>query len=253
MDSRYLADLGGLTVHRRIIFADARAAGRSAVPDDRTTVSFTAQARDVESLRRHLQLDRIDVLAHSAGCLTAQEHAARFTGTVRRLVLVAPVGRAAREPDPAELAALRASRHGEPWYTDSAEADRLLREGAAASEQAMLQARLTPFYWHRWSAERRAEYVPGHATPLPWLRDAFYAGSATADTAAQRLARLAASRVPVLVLAGASDGMSGTAPARAVAECHSGGRLEIMPGSGHRPWVEEPGLFRELVTGFLDG
>lgn len=104
-DLRELGELGGLAAHRTLILLDARAAGRSEIPAARATCAFTEQARDVEELRRHLGLPPLDLLAHSAGTLTAQEYAARFG--VRRLVLVTPAGRVAREPDEAEVAALR--------------------------------------------------------------------------------------------------------------------------------------------------
>ncbi|WP_371483052.1 alpha/beta fold hydrolase [Kitasatospora sp. NBC_00315] len=253
MDLRYLGDLGGLAGHRRLILTDARAAGRSGVPEDRGTVSFVEQARDLEALREHLGSARIDLLAHSAGCLTAQEYLAAYPGRVRRAVLVAPVGRVGREPDGAELAAIRASRSAEPWYEDAAQADRRLAEGGVrADELAALLPRITPFSWYRWDERRRAEYRPEYATALPWLREAFYAGSAGPDTLAARLARLSAGRTPVLVLAGAADGLIGTAPARAVAACHPGAVLEILAESGHRPWAEEPERFVAAVTGFLD-
>lgn len=252
MDVRYLGDLGGLDRVRRLVRLDGRAAGRSADPADRATVSFVAQARDVEALRRHLGLPRIDLLAHSAGCLTAQEYAAAHPGRVRRAVLVTPVGRAAREPDPAELAALRAARAGEPWYPDAADAEHRLAAGGPhdAAAAAELGRRTAPFSWHHWDAARATEYRPEHACRHPWLREAFYAGSAGTGP---RTERLAASGVPVLVLAGASDGMVGTAPARAVADCHPGSRLEVLPASGHRPWVEEPRRFVDLVSAFLAG
>ncbi|MFB7614811.1 alpha/beta fold hydrolase [Kitasatospora sp. NPDC056181] len=253
MDVRYLGDLGGLDRRRRLVLVDARATGRSEAPADRSTVSFVEQARDVEALRRHLGLDRIDLLAHSAGCLTAQEYQAAHPARIRRSVLVAPVGRAGREPDPAELAALRAARAGESWYPDAAEADRLLAEGGHEGVALVeLQRRIVPFFWHVWEERRRAEYRPEHAATLPWLREAFYAGSAAGAALPGRIARLGAAATPVLVVAGASDGMIGTAPARAVAACHPASRLEVLARSGHRPWVEEPERFTGLVAEFLD-
>lgn len=230
MDVRYLGDLGGLSATRRLVLADARGGGRSEVPEDRSTVSFTAQARDLEALREHLGLDRLDVLAHSAGTLTAQEYAVTHPHRVRRLILVTPIGRAGRDIDPAEVATIRASRSAEPWYPQ-----------AAAARGPFAQAFMVPFHWHRWTPERRTEYVAGHASRLPWLRDEFYAGDA----------RPGPVLAPVLVLAGASDGMIGTAPARVVAAAHPDSRFELMTESGHRPWVEQPDLFRKLVDGFL--
>lgn len=231
MDARYLGDLGGLPATRRLIRLDARGGGRSEAVTGPEQVAFTAQADDVEAVREHLGLDTVDVLAHSAAALTAQEHAIRYPGRVRRLILVTPIGRAGRDIDPDEVAAIRAGRAAEPWYP-----------AAAAARGALAAARSVPFHWHRWTPERRREYVPGHANPHSWYRDAFYSGHASPGVV----------RVPVLVLAGASDGMIGTAPALAVAAAHPHSRLEILAESGHRPWAEQPGLFRTLVEDFLD-
>ncbi|PYC78585.1 alpha/beta hydrolase [Streptomyces tateyamensis] len=248
-DLRYLGTVGGLDQDRPLVLLDPRATGRSAVPEDRAAVAFAQQARDVEALREHLGLARIDLLAHSAGTLIAQQYAAAHPDRVRRMVLVTPVGRAAREPDPAELAALRAARSGEPWYQRAVNAElRLESEQLPPEQESFLRAVLLPFSWHSWSRDRLAEYVPGHSSTFPWLRDAFYAGSTT-DPA--DLARLAVTDLPVLVVAGASDGLLGTAPARAVAALHPGARLAVLDRSGHRPWVEQPQEFRELVNSFL--
>jgi pimeloyl-ACP methyl ester carboxylesterase len=108
VDGRALGGLGGLTEHRTLVLLDARAAGRSEIPADQAGCAFTEQAHDVEALRRHLGLVRPDLLAHSAGTLTAQAYVARY-GMVGRLVLVTPAGRLAREPDDAEVAAIRAA------------------------------------------------------------------------------------------------------------------------------------------------
>ncbi|MFE4519924.1 alpha/beta fold hydrolase [Kitasatospora sp. NPDC056783] len=58
---------------------------------------------------------------------------------------------------------------------------------------------------------------------------------------------------PLVVLAGAFDGMTGTAPARALAACLPHGGLDVLVRSGHRPWAEEPERFVALVDGFLTG
>ncbi|WP_127360413.1 alpha/beta fold hydrolase [Actinacidiphila soli] len=128
----------------------------------------------------------------------------------------------------------------------------MITEGRhTGAELAALQRRITPFFWHRWDESGQAEYRTEHTPAHPWLREAFYAGSATGETLAKRIARLAAVPAPVLVLAGAADGMIGTAPARAVAACYPNSRLEVLRCSGHRPWVEEPEQFTALVTAFL--
>ncbi|MCW2686410.1 MAG: hypothetical protein JWR37_1300 [Mycobacterium sp.] len=231
-DGRSLGDLGGLTSARTLVRLDARAAGRSAVPTDRATCAFTEQAHDIDELRRFLGLDRVDVLAHSAGALTAQEFAARFTDRLRRLVLVAPAGRVAREVDEVEVAEIRGAQTRQPWH--------------AALED---EVHRTAAHWYGgWSPAVQQHFELDESLPEPpsWLRAAFYVGAADG-----RPARLAAVPTPVLVLAGESDGVAGTGPAERVAAVYPEGRLATLPDCGHWPWVNHPELFRALVEEFL--
>lgn len=254
MDVQYLGNLGGLDRRRTLILADQRAAGRSATPSDHSRCAFTEQARDLEALRLHLGQERIDLLAHSAATLTAQEYAAAHPDRIGKLILVTPVGRAAREADSDELAAIRAGRSGEPWYPDAAAAAAELELGGQGPEaQAALMPRTAPFAWGRWTPEARAEYRRPMANAPGWLRQAFYSGAPSPAEAPARLARLAASGARPLVVAGGLDGLIGTAPARLVAQLHPGSRLEVLEQSGHRLWLEEPKRFTGLVLGFLDG
>ncbi|MFF0391684.1 alpha/beta fold hydrolase [Kitasatospora sp. NPDC004615] len=241
-DARYLGDLGGLDAHRRLIRLDPRGSGRSTEPADRASCSFTEQVKDLEALREHLGLDSFDLLGHSAGALTAQRYAAEFPHRVRSLVLVTPVGRGSREPDEAELAALRAARADQPWYPDAARAAALLAAGQG--DPAELTERITPFFWGSWDDRARAASFDPELVPIAlWMRAAFYAGAGEAAPVA----------VPVLVVAGQLDGMIGTAPARLAAALHPGARLEVLEGVGHRPWVEKPAEFARLVGEFLLG
>ena len=65
--SAYLEDLGGLSETRTLIRLDTRATGHSELPADPASLRFDRLAGDVEALRTHLELERVDVLAHSAG------------------------------------------------------------------------------------------------------------------------------------------------------------------------------------------
>ncbi|WP_374005082.1 alpha/beta fold hydrolase [Streptomyces ipomoeae] len=66
-DSAYLGDLGGLSAHRQLIRLDLRGTGQSATPEDTASYRCDRLVDDVEALREHLGLDRMDLLAHCAG------------------------------------------------------------------------------------------------------------------------------------------------------------------------------------------
>ncbi|MEY9876985.1 pimeloyl-ACP methyl ester carboxylesterase [Streptacidiphilus sp. MAP12-33] len=251
-DVRYLGGLGGLDEHRSLVLVDQRATGRSPVPEDRSRCRYTAQAHDLEALRRHLGLERLDLLAHSAACLTAQEYTAAHPGRVRRLILVTPVGVLAREADEAEVAEIRSRHVDEPWYPAAVAAQEELAAGGVDPERVgELTLRTVPFVWGRWREEYLALYREPMRGAPDWYRDVFYSGAPAPDERDARLARLAACGARPLVLAGGGDGIIGTAPARQAAELHPGSRLVVLPDAGHRLWHEEPKAFTGEVLAHL--
>src|SRR4029450_2569559 len=86
--SAYLGDLGGLSAHRSLVLLDLRGTGESAIPADPTSYRGDRQVDDVEALRVHLGLDRIDLLGHSAGAALALRYTARHLDRGRRLTLM---------------------------------------------------------------------------------------------------------------------------------------------------------------------
>ncbi|MFI8913292.1 alpha/beta fold hydrolase [Streptomyces sp. NPDC053513] len=93
-DAGCLGDLGGLAAHRALVLLDARGTGASAEPADPGTYRCDRQVDDVEALRVHLGLDRIDLLGHSDGGNLAVLYAAAHPERIRSLVLVTSAGRA---------------------------------------------------------------------------------------------------------------------------------------------------------------
>ena len=90
LDSGYFRDLGGLAAHRAFALLDLRGTGASDTPADPASYRCDRQVADVESVRRHLGLERLDLLAHSAGANLAYRYVERHPDRVARLVLVAP-------------------------------------------------------------------------------------------------------------------------------------------------------------------
>ncbi|WP_329322038.1 alpha/beta fold hydrolase [Streptomyces sp. NBC_01262] len=249
-DVRSLGNLEGMDRHRTLILMDARASGASEVPADRASCSYTEQSRDLDALRRHLGLEHIDVLAHSAGALTAQHYAASDPNRVSKLVLVTPAGRIRREVNAEEVAALRTRRVKEPWYRSAAEATMLLASGASGEE---LELRLAPFRYGEWTPAAREHYYTDYVSPPEWLFEAFYRGVPSPGKEAERLMRLRTVSAQVLVLAGAEDCIAGTEAPRTTAAAYDSAQLEVLPGAGHYLWLDDPERFESLVAEFLTG
>src|SRR6266508_3264740 len=84
-DSGYLGELGGLSARRQLIMVDPRGTGQSAIPKDAASYRCDRLVDDVEALREHLGLDRLDLLAHCAGANLATLFAARHPERVGKL------------------------------------------------------------------------------------------------------------------------------------------------------------------------
>ncbi|MER7824076.1 alpha/beta hydrolase [Streptomyces sp. NPDC096097] len=245
-DSAYLGDLGGLSAHRRLIALDLRGTGRSGVPEDTTSYRCDRLVEDVEALREHLGLARIDLLAHSAGANLAARYVARYPDRVRRLALITPgtraVGVEITGESRRELARLR---KGEPWFPEAYTALEAITEGIGTGSD---RDAISPFFHGRWDAAARRHQAA--ARPDNEEAVALFAAEGAFDPEATRAA-LAIWQNPVLLLAGEFDLNS---PPRSVAEFagllpHA--RLVVQPGAGHYPWLDDADRFVATTAEFL--
>lgn len=77
----------------RVIIYDQRGTGKSALEKiNAKTVSMRLMAQDIESLRKHLKIDKWHVLGHSFGGMLASYYATQFPESIDRLVLSASGG-----------------------------------------------------------------------------------------------------------------------------------------------------------------
>ncbi|MER6254759.1 alpha/beta hydrolase [Streptomyces sp. NPDC001584] len=239
-----LGDLGGLSAHRRLIVLDLRGTGRSAVPEDSSSYRCDRLVGDIEALREHLGLARIDLLAHSAGANPATQYAARFPDRVRRLALITPgtraVGVVITGESRRELARLRKD---EPWFPEAFAALEAITEGTGCDWDA-----ISPFFHGRWDAAARQH----RAAARPDNREAvtLVAADGAFDPPATRAA-LTTWRSPALLPAGEFDLNSPPRSVAEFAELIPGATCVVQPGAGHCPWLDHAGRFVATVAAFL--
>ncbi|MFE8936094.1 alpha/beta fold hydrolase [Streptomyces sp. NPDC007872] len=247
-DAAYLGDLGGLAAHRTLVLLDARGTGASAVPADPGTYRCDRQVGDVEALRAHLGLERIDLLGHSAGGNLATLYAAAHPERIRSLVLVTSAGRALGVTTTDEewdaAAEVFADR---PWYPEARAALDAIGPDTPLSRVCEITA---PFAYGRWDEAAR-EHAAAADRQTRWEAAGAYHGEGAYDPAATRRA-LTALTAPVLVLAGERD--AGPTPAKAAeaTALFPSAELVVQAGAGHHPWVDDPDAFVRAVTAFLD-
>lgn len=243
----YLGDLGGLSKHRRLVLPDLRGTGRSAVPEDRTSYRCDRQVDDVEALREHLGLDRIDLLAHSAGANLATLYTARYPQRVGRLALIMPSMYAAGiTPSGEARREIAESRKGEPWFDEAFAALQAIQTGQGSAEAAKA---IDPFFYGRWDAAARA-HVAGQEGARNDEAAAAYGADGAYDPETTRAA-LAAVDSPVLVVAGEVDLNSPPAVVAEFATLFPGAEYVVQAGAGHFGWLDDADRFVATTAGFL--
>jgi pimeloyl-ACP methyl ester carboxylesterase len=247
LDSAYLRDLGGLAGHRAFARLDLRGTGQSEVPADPASYRCDRQVADVEAVRRHLGLNRIDLMGHSAGANLAYRYAERHPDRVGRLLLVTPSTRGVGvEISDDARTAMAHRRSDEPWYADAAAA---LERVQAGSEDMDDWRAVSAFMYGRWDEETQA-YEAGMDERRNEEPAMAYVAAGAFDPEVTRTA-LAALDVPVLVLAGGCDAGNPPPVMAEVAALFPRGELVVQANGGHFPWVDEPERFVEVVAPFL--
>jgi pimeloyl-ACP methyl ester carboxylesterase len=245
--SAYLGDLGGLSAHRRLVLLDLRGTGESAVPADPAGYRCDRQVGDVEALRVHLGLDRIDLLGHSAGAALALLYAARHPDRVGRLALLNPspraVGLEITDLDRRQVTELR---RGEVWFPDAfAALERIWSGEATAADWRAI----APFTYGRWDAAAQA-HLAREASQTNAEAAAVYYSAGALDPVAVRSA-LARLRAPVLLVAGEYAVALPPKCAAEYAGLFGQAELAVQPGGGHFGWLDDPTWLVQTLAGFL--
>lgn len=212
----------------RRIAPDLRGMGRSDAPD--LGYSMATYADDLAGLLEVLGEESVVLCGLSMGGYIAFEFLRRHPDRVRGLVLMdtkaeadTPDGRKARD---AQLAMVRES--GVEALADQM-VPKLLATGAAPALVAQVRAMVM-------------------ATPVPGVAGAL---GAMRDRADSRVLLPELGRIPVLVVTGAADALIPATVAEALADAIPGAHLEVIPGAGHLPPLEQPEATTAALQRFL--
>ncbi|MGH2393448.1 MAG: alpha/beta fold hydrolase [Candidatus Limnocylindria bacterium] len=246
-DSAYLGDLGGLSARCRLILVDHRGTGGSATPADVASYRCDRLVADIEVLREHLGLDRMNLLGHSGGANIAVLYTARYPERIANLVLVTPSTLAVGISATAEVRrAVVRLREGEPWFGQASAAfERINARQATDGDWAAI----VPFTYGRWDAAAQAHHASGEQRRNTQAAAIF--GSEGAFQPDATRAALATLGAPVLLLAGEVDVNS---PPRVMAEfagLFPNATFGALPGGGHFPWLDDPTWFTKTIASFL--
>ncbi|MFF2081364.1 alpha/beta fold hydrolase [Kitasatospora sp. NPDC058162] len=247
--AEYLGDLGGLGAHRTLVLPDTRGTGASAMPADPASFRVDRLVADVEALRRHLGLDRIDLLGHSAGGSLAMLYAAAHPDRLTSLTLLTPSFAAVGLPSGTGAREVIATRAGEPWHAEAVVGYDGMQSATTFAEAARYRYAFEPLMYGRWDDAARAHAAADPAQRSLPVSEHYYADY-TPDTEDLRR-RLATLTCPVLLLAGELDLWPTAASAAEAASLFPDVTLTVQPGAGHYPWLDDPTALTDTVAAFL--
>lgn len=219
-----------------VVVPDQRGHGETGGPAGDLGYSFEIYADDALGLADALGWDRLVLLGHSMGGMTAQFVAIGHPERLIALVLM-DTSHGPLDIDP-ELAA--AGRE----IVSSGGMAALVKAMSAGDDPLATEAH------RRLLAERPGyqEMIDSQnlaASPRMWL-----AMSEQILTAPDRLLELGTLALPTLVVVGEQDGTF-LEPSRRMASSIEGASLEVVPRAGHSPQLESPEAWLAAVLGFL--
>ncbi len=228
----YQRQIRDLSRRYRCITVDWRGQGRSAKPLGGYDVDNLA--RDVMDVADHLGVDRFHWVGMSVGAVTGIRNAARHPDRIVSLAL----GGASAEAEPIE----KVVRYEE-----------LLLDRFAADPGQVVDDIVPILYGEPFRSDSsKAQLLASERAAI-----AANDGPAVARASAPILRRVDIRHLlphidcPTLVFCGELDGANPPAKSEIIANGIPAARLELIPGVGHQPNVECPGLLSELLTSHL--
>ena len=254
-NGHYLVDdFAFLAPGRTLIFYDPRNRGRSDTITDPSRLSrgILNDVDDLDAMRCHFGLDRVDVIGHSYMGLTVALYAMKYAAHVNRVVQLCPAQPIAFKEYPAD-----------PTYADGMLAEVQTKIVQLQKERKSYGA--FEFCQKFWALLRELYVVnPAHAAKIKWDRcelpnELNFMQYWTANLlpsiqsvalAAEDFAKMA---MPVLIIHGTRDRSAPYGGARDWAQMLPDARLITVENAAHAPWIENPELVLPSIETFLSG
>ena len=225
--------------HRQVIFYDQRGTGASPLTNPSAPQTIDAQVADLDAVRDHLHLDKIDLCGDSYGGLLVIAYAAAHPDHVHQLIISDG------------LVSYESIVHLFPQvFPDKLEAYAAAAKLSTASPEAQAQQGLRDhFSMIFYSPEKMARYM-ANARDLgfsPATAEAIAKANPTVDYTAA----LAKFNFPTLVLNGRYDMNVAPLTAWRIYKAIPNARIVFFEQSGHLPSYEEPEKYLQVLNDFL--
>lgn len=228
----------------RVVYYDQRASGQSATPSvDSISTHFFVE--DLEAVRQHLKLDRVNILAHSWGAVLFTNYAMKYPTKINKVMLVSPA-MLSREYD--QEAARNGKARGIPQ--DSIDRAEIMSKGnlQVADYEKILKLSFKASAFDRNNMESLNANLPGNF--IDASRTLFTGLMKDPAASANLYDSIMNFNFPVLIVHGQADIL----PASSIERMRKNlplGSLIIFEKSGHFPFIEENKKFINLALDYF--
>jgi proline iminopeptidase len=228
-----------LSAHRQVIFYDQRGTGASPLLNPAAPQTMDAQVADLDALRAHLHLEKIDLCGDSYGGLLVIAYAAAHPTRVHKLIVSDG------------LASWDSIVHLFPQvFPDILEANEAAAKASTATEEEKQQQGLRDHFGMIFYSRTKLATYMANAKDLGYSAATGEAVSkATANV--DFTAALSKFTFPTLVITGRYDMNVAPLTAWRMAKAIPGAKFVPFEESGHLPSYEEPDKYVKVVGAFL--
>ncbi len=224
----------------QVIYIDNRGSGLSN-RGPQETYSLENNVEDIEALRKYLGLNKIYILGHSYGGMTALSYGLKYQGNLNGLLLLT-TSASSRFLEKAKAFIEEKGNDDQKRMAD------VLWGGAFQSLEQLSEYYqvMAPLYSQKAKASQAQTPPLGHRS-YEALNEGFGHFLRTYDVVDQ----LPTIQIPTLVMAGRHDWITPVSESEQIAECIPNSTLKIFEESSHSVPTDEPELFFETVIDFI--
>ena len=233
-----------LAEHRTVLFYDIRNRGASDSVSDRSKLErgIHHDVDDLDAVRRHFEIDKVDVIGHSYVGMTVILYALKYPAHVRRMIQIGAMQPDAATQYPAHLTNADATLTA--FLAKIAQNPSCKEFWALA--QTLMVANPADAHKVHWSP---CDY-PNEANFMKPLTEHIFPSIRALHLSDEDLSKV---QSPVLTIHGTMDRQSPYGGGREWALRLPDARLVTVENAAHVPWIEAPEIVFGAIETFLDG
>jgi proline iminopeptidase len=234
----------------QIIFYDQRGCGQTDFPQDTSSINVESYIEDLEVLRNHLKIEKLNLVGHSWGTLIAINYAKKYPANLNRMILISPspsnsdyfdqtfnnMQKKRTEEDTRDLIQAMMSKEFENREEKSFRKAILLGDQVNLADQEKIEELYQPM-----------KFDPATANKLMIVNSLLEKTYFNFDITEG----IEAIDCPTLIIYGDLDNVP-FASTQLLQESIKGSRLKVLKKCSHYPFFESPKEFNITVKNFLD-